>query len=68
MVPLKELVIFLAGAQAFHTISHALLPAMVQMPMQLKWPHRSFTTRWNRVAIGINAVVTALLLIWADAL
>lgn len=62
----KELVIFLAGAEAFHTLSHIFLCCMHILPLKL------FTITWtkqlNRAAIVINAVITVGLLWWATQL
>lgn len=65
MFTLKEIVMFLAGASAFHTFSHLVLPAMVQMPMAVKWPKMTLTSGFNTTVVVVNAAVTAALLVWA---
>ena len=64
----RELVIFLAGMEAFHTLSHIWLPFAVDVPMKLKFPRMTFTARWNIAAIVVNAVVTVLLMEWVGHL
>lgn len=68
MLTLREVVIFLAGASAFHTFSHLALPAMVQMPLAVKWPKMTLTTTWNTFAIVVNVAMTVALIVWATRL
>ncbi len=58
-----HLLIFLAGAEAFHTLSHILLAYSGTLPVQI------FGYDWganaNFWAIIINALITVGLLYWA---
>lgn len=65
---LRDVVIFLAGAQALHTLSHLLVPVFFALPVQLKWPRMSLTAGLNTFAVVFNAVTAALLLVWAGRL
>ena len=62
----KEIVIFLAGAEAFHTLSHYFLAQFIPFPMQI-WSFR-FTKQYNTYAIIINAIITIALLWWSQQL
>ena len=66
MFTTKELVIFFAGAEAFHTISHILIGYLHILPIKLF--SITWTQQLNFWAILINAVITALLLWWASRL
>ncbi len=66
MFTTKELVIFFAGAEAFHTISHILIGYLHILPIKLF--SITWTQQLNFWAIIINAVITALLLWWASRL
>lgn len=66
MISLRDIVIFLAGAEAFHTLSHILLPVFVEFP--LKTNFIDFTASLNAFAILGNIIITALLLWWASHL
>lgn len=66
MFTTRDIVIFLAGAEAFHTISHILIGYLHILPMQLF--SITWTQQLNFWAIIINAVITALLLWWASRL
>lgn len=63
MFSLKNILIFLAGAEFFHTLSHILLPFFVELPVETKVIHLTFTL--NVWAIIINAIITLVLLWWA---
>lgn len=63
---LRDVVIFLAGAQFFHTISHVLLPFFGLLPLNMKF--MVLTSTVNVWAIVINGVITLLLLWWATKL
>jgi hypothetical protein len=58
---LRDIVIFLAGAQFFHTLSHIVLPYYVDLPLKMK--SFEFTSTMNFWVIIINAIIT-LLLLW----
>lgn len=60
---LRDVVIFLAGAEFFHTISHIIMPHFFNFPIDVKF--MVMTAAMNNYAIGINAVITVLLLWWA---
>ncbi len=62
----KEIVIFFAGVEAFHTLSHIMLSYFHVLPIQffsLTW-----TSQLNIVAIITNAIITAALLWWSTKL
>lgn len=63
MIKLREVLIFLAGGEFFHTLSHIMLPYFITLPINMKF--MIFTTSWNIWAIIINAGITAVLLWWA---
>jgi|GEM_PF-889273 len=60
----KNVIIFFAGAEAFHTLSHILLPRFVQLPMM--FGNFLYTQQWNIGAIVFNGIVTVALLWWAS--
>lgn len=66
MCSLRDVVIFFAGAEFFHTISHILLPYFITLPIDMKF--MQFSVTFNYWAIAINAVITIALLWWAHKL
>lgn len=64
MFSLKNVLIFLAGAEFFHTLSHILLPFFVELPLETKVIY--LTSTLNVWAIIINAIITLVLLLWAN--
>lgn len=66
MRKLRDWVIFLAGAEFFHTLSHIILPYFISMPLNIGI--MVLTTRFNFWIIVINAFITLGLLWWADKL
>lgn len=60
MLSLKNILIFLAGAQFFHTLSHILLPFFVALPLETNFVQ--VTSSLNNWAIFINAIITIALL------
>jgi hypothetical protein len=66
MFKFKNLIIFLAGASFFHTISHIVVPYIVILPFPTRFIE--WTPSLNAWAIGINAAVTVILLLWASRL
>lgn len=66
MFKLRDVVIFVAGAEFFHTLSHIILPYFVALPLNIKF--MMFTPALNVWAIIINAVITIILLWWASRL
>lgn len=63
MCTLRDIVIFIAGAEFFHTLSHIILPFFISLPLNLGFIQ--FTATVNYWAIAINAVITIGLLWWA---
>ena len=61
----RDLVLVLAGAEAFHTFSHVWMGLSGVLPLQLKVPRMVVTARLNLAATLINAVITAALFWWA---
>lgn len=66
MCSLRDVAIFFAGAEFFHTISHVVLPYFITLPIDMKFIQ--FTVNLNFWAIAINAIITILLLWWAHKL
>lgn len=64
MFSLKNVLIFLAGAEFFHTLSHIILPYVINLPIVIKGIE--FTSTVNLWVIVINAIITILLLWWAS--
>ena len=62
-IKLKSIVIFLAGAEFFHTISHMMMPYFIKLPLHMH--HMVFTPSMNVWAVGVNAAITIALLWWA---
>lgn len=66
MCTLRDVVIFLAGAEFLHTISHILLPYFIPLPLNMGF--MILTPGLNMVINVINVVVTIALLWWAKKL
>lgn len=66
MCKLRDVVVFIAGAEFFHTLSHIILPYFITLPINIGFI--TFTPVLNFWAIGINAVITIALLWWAHRL
>jgi hypothetical protein len=62
----RDIIIFLAGAQAFHTLSHMLLGVSGSLP--LRFFSITLGQNLNLIAIIINALATIGLLLWASRL
>ena len=62
---LRDIVLILAGAEAFHTLSHMWLGTSGVLPLQVKMPHMTVTARLNIAAVIVNALVTVGLFWWA---
>lgn len=62
----KEWIIFFAGAEAFHTLSHILLGYLHVLP--IKFFSITWTKQLNYLGIIINALITVGLLWWASRL
>lgn len=66
MIKARDVVVFLAGAEFFHTLSHIILPYFVHLPLELSF--MVLTPKLNLFIIIINAIITVLLLWWASRL
>jgi hypothetical protein len=66
MCTLRDTVIFIAGAEFFHTISHIVIKYFVALPLQINT--MVMTTHMNNWAIIVNGIITILLLWWAARL
>lgn len=62
MFSFRDLIIFLAGAEFFHTITHIMMAFWVTLPLDFKFV--VLTKNLNLFAIVVNAIVTILLLWW----
>lgn len=63
---LRDVVIFFAGAEAFHTLSHLLLAYVFKFPLDLNFI--VLTATMNLWAIVFNGLITLALLWWASRL
>ena len=66
MSKLRDSVIFIAGAEFFHTLSHIILPYFIPLP--IKMGLFTLTSTINIATVVVNAVITILLLWWASRL
>lgn len=66
MFKLRDFVLFFAGAEFFHTLSHIILPYFITLPLDMRF--MMFTSKLNIWAIIINTIITILLLWWASRL
>lgn len=66
MFSFRDFIIFLAGAEFFHTLTHILIPLFIKLPLEIN--SFMFTQRMNFWAIILNAIITLLLLWWAARL
>lgn len=64
MSKLRDVVIFLAGAEFFHTLSHIILPYFITLPLNMEF--MILTPSLNMWTIIINAIITIALLWWAS--
>lgn len=62
----REIVLFFAGAQVFHTLSHILINLDGALPIRFFFI--TWTKQMNMAAIIINVIVTVALLWWAARL
>lgn len=65
-IKLRDVAIFLAGAEFFHTLSHIILPYFMTLPVDMKVV--VLTSTINMWAVIINALITILLIVWAKKL
>lgn len=63
---IRDVVIFLAAAEFFHTLGHVVMSYVVNFPLDVKF--MVMTSTMNNYAIGVNAIITVLLLWWAKNL
>jgi hypothetical protein len=63
---LRDYVLFFAGAQFFHTLSHIIMPYFISLPLNMGF--MTVTPMINLIAIGVNAVITIALLYWAKTI
>jgi len=59
----RDIVVFLAGAEAFHTLSHVVLSFSRVLPIEIC--SITLTSQLNLFAIVINGLATAGLVWWA---
>ena len=62
----KNIIVFFAGAEAFHTLGHIIIGMSGMLP--IKFFSILWTQNLNIVGIIINAVITMGLLYWASKL
>ena len=62
----KEVIIFFAGAEAFHTFGHLMLEISGLLPLHPSWLPFALTPQLNAFAIAVNALITIGLLYWAS--
>jgi hypothetical protein len=58
----RDALVFLAGAEAFHTLSHVWLGLSGMLPMEISFPPMTITPGLNLFAIVANALITVGLL------
>lgn len=61
---LRDIVIFLAGVEAFHTFLHLLLPYFIKLPIEMA--HTTFTPMFNFLGFLINGAITIGLILLAS--
>jgi len=66
MLKLRDCLIFVAGAQFFHTLNHILLPVFMQFPIDMNF--MVLTAALNYWAIALNGLTVILLLWWVKKL
>ncbi len=68
-VVLRDVLVFLGGAETFHTLSHAWLAMSGMLPMDVAGPVSfTITQQVNVIALVVNALITVGLLYWAKQL
>lgn len=60
----RDILVFAAGAMAFHTISHIIMPTIIPLPLHVI--SFNFTAGMNIVAIVFSAAATLALLYFAQ--
>lgn len=66
MFTTRELAIFLAGAQTFHTLSHIMIMYTGLLPIKIF--NFNWTAEWNVGAIMLNIALTGALFWWISTL
>jgi hypothetical protein len=61
----RDTLVFLAGAEAFHTLTHVWWGLSGMLPMEIPFPPITMTAGLNAFAIVINGLIMAGLLYWA---
>jgi hypothetical protein len=64
----RDTVVFFAGFEAFHTLSHLGLGMSGLLPMSVAWFPVEVTPALNAIAVVVNALITCGLLYWAHHL
>ena len=64
----RDALVFFAGAEAFHTLSHVWLGVSGMLPMEIQFPSITITQDLNVFVIVVNALVTVGLLYGAKRL
>jgi hypothetical protein len=65
----KDVLAFLAGAEAVHTLAHGWLGLSGKLPMSMPgFPSITITPGLNALSIFVNAMITLGLLYWATRL
>lgn len=60
MFSLRDVILFLAGIEFFHTISHIFIIYFLKLPLDMKFMVLTPTINW--ITIIANAIITVLLL------
>jgi hypothetical protein len=64
----RDVLVFAAGAEAFHTLSHVWLGLSGMLPMEIQFPSMTITQGVNVFAIVVNVLITVGLLYGARRL
>lgn len=67
MWSLRDSLIFVAGAEAFHTLVHFTFSVLGILPLKWVWGIE-LTSQLNIVLMIVNALITIGLLYWASSL
>jgi hypothetical protein len=65
---LRDALVFLAGAAAFHALSHVWLGLSGMLPMEISFPSMTITPGLNLFAIVVNVLIAVGLLYGAKRL
>ena len=65
---LRDVLVFLAGAAAFHAFSHVWLGLSGMLPMEISFPSMTITPGLNLFAIVVNFLIAVGLLYGAKRL